>query len=281
MLINTEYDEMNDSTLKAFLKLVHMHTGITMTHAKKTLLQGRIRPRIKELRLDDYTSYLDLIKNDKSEIQEFINLVTTHETSFFRTQRVWDYFYKDFLPAWIEDNPNKTLRVWSGASSSGEEVYTIGILCEEFRSLNAKFNYQILGTDISTDVIEFAIQGDYSGRSIENFKISNRPYFEKYMSANEEKYSIASSVKSKIQFVSHNLYDGPPENNNYDIVFLRNVLIYFEKNDQKKVVANVEKALLDQGILIVGESESLNGLSVSLDFVSPLIYKKRRIIHDS
>ena len=280
MLIISDRDEMDDSTLRKFLELVHLHAGITMTHAKKTLLQGRIRPRIKKLGLESYSSYLDLMKTDKNEIQEFINLVTTHETSFFRTQRVWDYFNNDFLPKWIDDNPDKVLRIWSAASSTGEEVYTIGICCEEFRSQNAKFNYQILGTDISTTVIAQAIQGEYAGRSIENFKMNNKLLFEKYMNVKEDKYCVTNSVKSKIRFAPHNLYHRLPAPNDFDIVFLRNVLIYFEKSDQEKVVANIDKALSAPGVLVIGESESLNGLSTSLDFVSPLIYKKSGITSD-
>lgn len=280
MQIISDRDEMDDSTLRKFLELVHLHTGITMTHAKKTLLQGRIRPRIKKLGLGSYTSYLDLIKNDKNEIQEFINLVTTHETSFFRTQRVWDYFNNDFLPKWSEENPDKVLRIWSAASSTGEEVYTIGICCEEFRSQNAKFNYQILGTDISTTVIAQAILGEYGGRSIENFKTNNKSLFEKYMNIKEDRYCVTSSVKSKVRFASHNLYNRLPAPNEFDIVFLRNVLIYFDKTDQEKVISNIEKTLCRQGVLVIGESESLNGLSTSLDFFSPLIYKKSEITND-
>ena len=268
----SDLSDMDNQTLEKFIKLVYVQTGITMTFAKKALLQGRIRPRINKLGLSDYNNYFDLLRNNKIEMQEFINLVTTHETSFFRTLRVWDYFYKDFIPNWIINNPDKILKIWSAASSTGEEVYTIGICCEEIRSLNSNFNYSILGSDISSGVVKTAIKGEYSGRSIENFKNKYSSLFEKYMEPFEGKFKVSSKVKSKIRFETHNLFHKHSSSNGFDIIFLRNVLIYFDQIDQVNVISNLDKALVNKGILIIGESESLSGLSTKFDFVAPLIY---------
>ncbi|MDO9181300.1 MAG: protein-glutamate O-methyltransferase CheR [Bacteriovorax sp.] len=269
-----DLEEMDQSSLEKVLVLVHKYTGITMSVGKKTLIQGRLRPRIRKLGLSSYEQYLDYLNSHKNEAQEFVNLVTTNETSFFRTQRVWDYFTKDFLPSWTAKNPKKTLKIWSGAASSGEEIYTIGICCEEHRLRNIGFNYQIMGTDISSEVLVTAELGEYSGRSIENFKTSNRILFEKYMEPIKEVYRIRADVKSKIKFAIHNLFQIPVEQKNCDIIFLRNVLIYFDVKDQEKVLLNISKGLMNDGILIIGESESLNSLKTPFKYKLPLIYEK-------
>ncbi|MDD4974149.1 MAG: protein-glutamate O-methyltransferase CheR [Bacteriovorax sp.] len=266
--------EMDQSSLEKVLVLVHKFTGITMGVGKKTLIQGRLRPRIRKLGLSSYEQYLDYLNTHKNEIQEFVNLVTTNETSFFRTQRVWDYFTKNFLPDWAAANPKKTLKIWSGAASSGEEIYTIGICCEEHRSKNIGFNYQITGTDISSEVLTTADIGEYSGRSIENFKTTKRLLFDKYMDPVETAFRVRADIRLKIKFGIHNLFQIPLERKSYDIIFLRNVLIYFEANDQQKVLLNISKDLVTNGILIIGESESLNSLNTPFKYKLPLVYEK-------
>ncbi len=267
-------DELDKSSLEKILVLVHRYTGIKMGEAKKTMLQGRLRPRIRELGLDSYEHYLEYLNANKKEVQEFINLVTTNETSFFRTQRVWEFFTKEFLPRWTKENPKKTLRIWSGASSSGEEIYTIAICCEEHLLRNEGFNYQIIGTDISSDVLDVATSGKYSGRSIENFKSSNRILFDKYLMPNDGEFKFRDDLRLKINFKNHNLFNPPFQKSHFDIVFLRNVLIYFEVKDQEIVLKNVGESLVNDGLLIIGESESLSSLKTPFVFNNPLIYKK-------
>ncbi len=269
-----ELVELEGPSLEKILSLVHKLTGISMGANKKTLIQGRLRPRIRKLGLDSYDKYLDFLNSNKEEVQEFINLITTNETSFFRTQRVWDFFNNQFLPEWFAENPKKTLKIWSGASSTGEEVYTIGICCEEFRLKNPSFNYQIYGSDISSEVVAIANKAEYSGRSIEVFKTTLRPLFDKYMQSSNEVFKVSMEIKSRIRFGLHNLFFLPKERNYYDIVFLRNVLIYFEPEDIEKVLANISVGLIANGILVIGESESLSSLKTSFKYKVPLVYEK-------
>jgi len=268
-----EEDEMDESTLEKFIKLVHLHTGITMSFSKKSLLQGRIRPRLKKLGLT-YQGYLDFLAENKNEKQEFINIVTTHETSFFRTTRIWEYFCNEFLPRWFAENQSRPLKIWSAAASTGEESYTIAICCEEFREKNPGFDYQIFATDISTDVIATARNGVYSGRSIENFK-SNVLLFKKYMLQADEGFKIKNNIQPKVKFGTHNLYHLSKEND-FDIVFIRNVLIYFKPTDQEIVLANIRQAMRNESVLVLGESESLNALKTSFEYIVPLVYSAKR-----
>lgn len=268
-----ELEEMNQPALEKAIKLVHRLTGISMGNNKKTLIQGRLRPRIRALSLNSYDQYFDLLNNNEKEIQIFINLITTNETSFFRTQRVWDYFQQNFLTDWSAQNYQKPLRIWSGASSSGEEIYTIAICCEEHLLKNPGFSYMITGTDISTAALEQANAGIYNGRSIETFKTNNRSLFDKYLEASSENFKVKEFLKTKIKFKPHNLF--LPPNDTFDLVFLRNVLIYFDQPDQEKVLAHIGNSLTQNGTLIIGESESLNSLKTPFEFFAPLIYKNK------
>lgn len=266
--------ELDQKSLDKLIVLVHKFTGITMNNGKKALLQGRLRPRIKKLKLNSFENYMNYLLGSKEEIQEFINLITTNETQFFRTPRIWDYFTQQFLPEWAKKNPGKTLRIWSGASSSGEEIYTIAICCEDFKNKQKNFSYQILGTDISTHVLKEAEAAVYGGRSIENFKLNRPQLFEKYMNSESEVFKVSPLITSRVKFKTHNLFSAPKEKNYYDLVFLRNVLIYFSASDQEIVLRNIAEGLLDDGTLIIGESESLNSLNVPFSYQQPLIYHK-------
>jgi chemotaxis protein methyltransferase CheR len=266
--------EIDDAVLEKLLVIVHKLTGITMSVNKKNLIKGRLRPRMRELKLDSYESYLRYLEKTPNEVQAFINLITTNETSFFRTKRVWDFFESEFLPHWHSENPKKTLLFWSAAASSGEESYSAGICCEEFRLKNPNFNYQIYGSDISTEVLAKAEKGEYAGRSIASFKEDKLALFDKYLQLNGDVYRIRDQLRAKIRFFQHNLFKVHPQANHFDIVFIRNVLIYFGQTDQEQVLANIYPALTAKGVLVIGESESLSSLKTEYKYKSPLIYEK-------
>lgn len=269
-----EIDNLTDRELDEVIGLVHRYTGITMNSSKRSLLQGRIRPRLREIGLKSYKEYLDFLKENSSEKEFFIDLCTTNETYFFRTQRVWDYFEHDFLKKWYEKNPHQKLKIWSGASSSGEEVYTIGILCEKFKKTHPHFQYEITGSDISNEILAKAQMGIYQGRSIEAFRKNHPALFNEMMKSEDQvNYQVLPSIRANINLKKHNLFNAPIAIGNFDIVFLRNVLIYFKGHDQEIVLKNIYQSLKSEGILILGESESLTGLTTHFKYVTPLVYK--------
>ncbi len=273
MSIETIVD-MDENTLNLAIGMIYKHTGIRMNSAKKTLIQSRLRPRMRTQGILEYKKYLESVEFNKDELQEFINAVTTNETYFFRTQRVWDYFQNDFLINYFKQNPSKTLRIWSAAASTGEEAHTIGICCEEFKNKNPTFSYQIIGTDISTEVLAVGTAGLYEGRSIDKFSKEQPAIYKKYVEAKGTQFKVIDLVRNKIKFQQHNLFVAPPKDFLFDIVFLRNVLIYFDAPDQEKVIYQINKAMQAGGKLIIGESESINGLKTNLKYVAPLIYEK-------
>src|SRR5690606_37358350 len=129
----TLVDSFDQSTFEKYLSLIHETTGITMAIHKKAMVEGRIRPRLRQLGIKSYLEYFNFLFKSKTEMQVFVDIITTNETSFFRTQRVWDYFQKDFLFDWTKDSTSP-LKIWSAASSTGEEVYSIAMSCEEHKT---------------------------------------------------------------------------------------------------------------------------------------------------
>lgn len=267
-------EEMSHEILLKVIDKVHKLTGITISEQKKTMLQSRLKKRMKLLSIATFEEYMNWLDRDKNEVQEFINVVTTNETSFFRTPRIWDYFQNEFLPEWYTKNPKGVLRLWSAAASSGEEAYSLAICCTEFKRKSPGFDFKILATDISTEVLNEAQKGVYNTRSVEFLRKSRPQLFEHYFTNGEEEtFLITKDLKSKVQFTTHNLFTVKKEQ--FDIVFLRNVLIYFVAEDQEIVLKNVGKSLGANGALIIGESESLNRLDTPYEFKQACIYTKK------
>ncbi|GAB3626778.1 chemotaxis protein [Pandoraea terrae] len=272
--------EVDQGTQNALLGLVHRHTGISMTAKKWTLLQGRLRPRLRALALRNYRDYLALLENTPDEVRNFINLVTTNETSFFRTPRVWDYFAQHYLPRWFDAHRGAVFHLWSAAASSGEEAYSAAMLCEEFRARHPSFQYQIHATDISSQVLASAMTGQFHGRSIDGLKAARPAMLAKYFRASAGGYAVIPALRTHIMFSEHNLYRPLAAREAFDLALLRNVLIYFETADQECVIENVRQSLAPDGMLIVGESESLSRLKTGFAFEQPLIYRNHGAPHD-
>ncbi len=263
------------------LKMIYLLTGITISINKKSMVKGRLHKRAKEIKMTSYEEYLQLVKKDLKEKAVFIDLVTTNETYFFRTPRIWNYIFDIYLPQWIVENSGRSFLVWSAAAASGEEVYSLGILLQAFKEKNPRFKFQILGTDISSQMINLCQGGVYKGRSIENFKITKKEWFKKYMQKQAGgKYQVIPEIRSQIKFQTHNLFKLAVNTNHFDLVLLRNVLIYFTKADQEKVLSLIEPSLKDSGVLIIGESESLSNIKTGYVSIQPLVYKKENIFSE-
>ncbi len=268
-------DMFSDECFRDSLKLIHALTGITIAPNRKSMVHGRLRKRAVALKLDSYETYLDLVKSDNNEKVVFIDIVTTNETYFFRTPRIWAYLQEVFLPDWISKNPDRKFSAWSAAASSGDEGHSLGILLQAMKDKNPKFSYEILGTDISQEMVRTCQTGVYKGRSIGSFKTTRPEWFHKYMkSQGSDEFQVTPEIKSRLKFQQHNLFKPLVSTQKFDLVLLRNVLIYFTDVDQEKVLKLIEPRLSDTGILIIGESESLTNIQTGYSNIQPLIYKK-------
>jgi len=266
--------ELSDECFGEFLEVIHRLTGITIAQNRKSMVQGRIGRRTRVLGLAGYEDYLNLVRTSKEEEPRFIDLITTNETQFFRTPRIWEYLERVFMPQWFSANPGKTFHCWSAAASSGEEAHSLGILCYRFLSTHAGFDFSITGTDISEEMIHRCEEGIYHGRSIESFSATKPTDFSLYMEVAGGGYRVIQDIRRKIQFKQHNLFNRFNPASRFDLILLRNVLIYFTGKDQEKVLENLAPLLSDTGILIIGESESLAYIKTSFESIEPLIYRK-------
>jgi chemotaxis protein methyltransferase CheR len=275
-----EIDSETDlATRNALFEQVRRHTGIAMNERKWPLLAGRLRRRLHALALPDYRDYLRVLEDRPDEVLDFIDLVTTNETSFFRTPRIWDYFSQQFLPQWSKANPGGTLRLWSAAASSGEEAYSAAMLCEEFRRQHPAFQYRILATDIGGGILRKAALGHYQGRSIETFRVACPDLFGKYFRPEQDGFSVDATLRAHITFRKHNLHEVPRDIGPIEFALLRNVLIYFDAPGQLRVLENVRRAMTAGGTLVIGESESLSRFETGFMFEQPLIYRNRGGAH--
>jgi len=266
-------------TIPQFNKLgqfIHSNYGIQMPESKKILLEGRLQKRIKANKLENFTEYISFLFSDEGRARElpfFIDAVSTNKTDFYREPHHFDFLRKDFLPDFSQNN--RHLKIWSAAASSGEEPYTIAIEMREFIEKNLGFSYEILGTDISTDILRKASKGVYDEKRIEVIPLNlKRKYFLKSKDREKKTVKVAPILQKHIRYRSINLTI-PLVNipNDFDLIFCRNVLIYFNRAMQEKVINALCAKLKPGGYLFLGHSESITGIIAPVTQVAPTIYK--------
>jgi chemotaxis protein methyltransferase CheR len=267
------YVVLGEKCFSDFIKLIHDLTGITIANNRTSMIEGRLRKRVTALNLGSYEDYLLLVLENKKEQAHFIDLVTTNETYFFRTPRIWEYIQNKLLPNWFSNHPKQVFMAWSAAASTGAEAHSLGVICQEFKEKNPFFTYQIIGTDISQEMVQLCQKGEYSGKSIQIFQTSRPELFNKYMRATRnEGYQAIPEIRSRIRFQPHNLFRPLQTKDRFDLVLIRNVLIYFKGADQENVLSLIAPKLTEDGLLIIGESESLSHINTSFKHIEPLVY---------
>lgn len=275
---------LTDEEFASFAKLIYQECGIFLKDSKITLLSNRLRKRLTALNLktfQEYYNYIQTLKDKTKEIEELIDVVSTNETYFFRNERHFDALMQKSFPDIAAKKKEKTLTIWSAGCSTGEEPYTIAICLLESKHLFPGWKLQILATDIAYSVLDFAKEGRYSGRRIEKVPPA---LLKKYFTQDEqhpEVYAVNDDVKSLVKFSAINLFkDAFPQN--VDIIFCRNVMIYFDREHQKTLVANFYKSVSKPyGYFYIGHSETLHAISEDFLYVklldSPVYVPKERI----
>lgn len=254
--------------------IIHSETGITISDNRKRMLYSRLQSRLRATGTPTFRKYIEKIRNDDKEMQEFKNRVTTNETYFYRTPRIWSHFRTETIPKFLELQPQRPMNVWSAAASTGEEAHTAGVVLESVRQTHTKFDYSVLGTDISTRVIGIAKHGLYKGRPLARFRNEEPELFLKFMTGTDsDGYCVTQSIRQRISFRPHNLTERLSSGGPFDVVFLRNVLIYFVSEDQERILANIYEQMRPNGTLFIGESETLSNLKCKFEQISPLVYK--------
>jgi len=252
--------QISDETFRQIRDFIYEKSGIFVPDNKKYLLENRLHRRLAEKNLKSYEDYLYLIKyaGDREEMRKLFDVVTTNETFFFREPQQFEVLTKNIIPGLIGKGARR-LRIWSAACSTGEEPYTIAMLLKEHRETSL-LPSEIISTDLSASVIEAAKKGIYT-----NYAVRNMPpqYLKKYFDSSNGVYRLNDTIKAMVRFSQLNLVDEKSMKSmrNFDIVFCRNVLIYFDDRAKKKAVSLIYDAMKPGGYLFIGTSESLHNVT--------------------
>jgi chemotaxis protein methyltransferase CheR len=266
---------MSSALFENIRKHIYEDCGIYFQDNKKYFLESRFQRRMKFLNIGSYEEYYNLLRsgtNGRSEKKYFYEAITINETFFFRNQPQLDALASQILPEIIQKKTavgKNKIRIWSAASSSGEEAYSISMIFNDLiKPRYPNIDLEIMGTDINSTVVETANAGIYKEYSIRN----TPPYYlKKYFEPNNaDSYKIIPEIKKRASFKVMNLYDDNSMKQmfNFDVIFCSNVLIYFDQASKIKVVNNLYNALNKDGYLFIGYSETLHGISKAFKLIS-------------
>ncbi|MGE5363029.1 MAG: CheR family methyltransferase [Bacteroidota bacterium] len=265
---------LSDKTFDLWRKYIYEICGIYFQDNKKYLLESRLQKRISFLGLDSFDAYLDYVKYNparSTELRYLYEAITINETFFFRNQPQLDALVSSVIPELLKStskfNKNK-IRIWSAASSSGEEAYSVAMtLTDLIKPRFPQLDFEIVGTDINQAMVDTAKKGVYREYSVRN----TPPYYlKKYFKISGSTYEVDPAIRNMVSFKVLNLYDdiGMKGMLNFDIIYCANVLIYFDVKSKIKVVSHLYNSLYKGGYLFIGYSETLHGISKAFKLVS-------------
>ena len=258
--------------------MVGERTGIVLSDHKVDMVYGRLARRLRQLNLKSFKDYLERLKqDDDQELVEFTNALTTNLTAFFREPHHFEFLAKTGLPELAKHRPNKRLRIWSAGCSSGEEPYTIAITLHEALPLIRSWDVKVLATDLDSNVVARARAGMYDRERVNGIgKERLSRWFRQGRNGNEGRVKVSPELQQLITFKQLNLMHQWPMKGMFDVIFCRNVVIYFSKETQRELFNRYADILADDGYLIVGHSESLHKVTDRFQLLEKTIYRKLR-----
>lgn len=263
--------------LRAF---IYEQTGIYFRDNKRYLLESQVGRRMKTLGLSSFEQYIETVQNGSrhTELPALVNAVTINETFFFRHPKQYDAIAEGLLPKLIRTGPvRRRVRIWSAACSTGDEPYTLALLIKQrVQPYFPDTRFEILGTDINTDVLQTAREGCYGSYAVRNVP---PPYLRTYFTSHGDRYVLSPALREMVRFEHLNLTDrhAIQQYRNFDIILCANVLIYFDDETKQRVVSNLYNSLRPGGYFFVGTSETLHGVTRALQpvhFHDTIAYKK-------
>jgi len=271
--------KLTEQEFERAAKLVYDKSGIHLQPEKLGLLSNRLRRRLRALELNSFADYYRLISSEpggECELPHFISAVTTNETYFFRNDQLWQFFKGELIPHWQEAKAKtRSIRIWSAASSSGEEAYTAAISLRENIPQIDDWSVTIIASDISPRVLDHARAAIYNDYAISRM---GGPRVQAWFDRSDDGYHLKEVIRQMVNFQYHNLRDEFPDGR-FDLVFLRNVLMYFDLDMKKRVLDVVSKALVPGGHLIVGDVDPIGASiqlrrAMQLEYMRPGVYRK-------
>jgi len=269
-------DELSDRDFNRLAELIHSYSGIKMPSSKRTMLEGRLRRRLRAVAADTLDSYCRYLFDEdglQSELIHLMDAVTTNKTDFFREPIHFDFIRSTVLPAFTESG-RRDFKAWSAACSIGAEPYSLAMVLEENRRAHPRQDYSILCTDLSTEVLSQALAGKYPKAMIDPVDPDlRRRYLLRGRDAALGEVRISPSLRAKLRFARLNLMDEAyPVDRDMDVIFCRNILIYFDKATQGQVLGRLCGHLRPGGYLFIGHSETIVGLNLPVTQVANTVF---------
>ncbi len=268
---------MKDREFTRFAEFIHRECGIKLPLSKKTMVEARLQKRLRVLEMKGFTDYCAFVFSPEgleSELVHLIDVITTNTTEFYREPRHFDILNAVVLPEWFAANRGRgRLRVWSAGCSTGEEPYTLAMVLSEFALKNDGFGFEIMATDISTNVLQRAFKAVYPEDKIEGMSMDlKKKYILRSKDRKKQLVRIAPELRRMVTFKRLNFMDNFSFRNKMDIIFSRNVLIYFDRPTQEGLLRKFCANLRRGGHVFIGHSESLTGMDLPLRQIAPTVY---------
>ncbi len=272
--------ELSDKEFEKFGSMIYKLSGIKMPVSKKIMVQARLKKRLRALDMNSFSQYIEYVFSKKGfevEIIHLLDVISTNKTDFFRESTHFSFLAESVLPQHVDTNGVSTFKVWSAGCSSGEEVYTLAMVFSEFALKQPNFDYSIFGSDLSTTILTMASNGVYSENKLKPSVSDSlvRKYFMKSKDPAQKTFRVVPELRQKTRFARVNFMDDSylvPEK--FDAIFCRNVLIYFDRNTQERVVQKLCNYLKPGGYFFHGHSESLIGMDLPLSNLKPTVFWK-------
>ncbi len=276
---------MTDREFSFLSGFIHNECGIKLPPAKKTMLESRLRKRLRHLGMVSFKDYCDYVFSEdgkKCELVPMVDVVTTNKTDFFREPAHFEYLYEYVLPEFgnsLESSgvgPGGELRVWSAGCSSGKEVYSLAMVLAEFARTGESFAFSILGTDISTKALEEARRAVYREEKAEPVPGPlKKRYLMRSRDSNRSLVRVVPALRETARFRRLNFFDNDYGiSESFHVIFCRNVMIYFNREDQEKIIRRLCGHLVPGGYLFTGHSETLHSMRLPLKLMAPSVYRK-------
>jgi len=273
---------LTDQDFERFSRLVYAQCGIKLPPHKRSMLEARLRKRLRALNLFTFEEYAELIfsqQESPAELVKLIDVVTTNKTDFFREPAHFDFLTQRALPyltGTFAAGLDAPLKVWSAGCSTGKEPYTLAMVLSEYRLSCPEFRFEILGTDISTEVLDKAVQGIYAAEKAVPIPAEfKKKYLLKSKDPNQSKVRVVPQLRNLVQFRRLNFMDDDfGLRDSFDVIFCRNVIIYFDRPTQEKLLAKLVDHLLPGRFIFLGHSETLLGLNLPLVQMAPSVYRR-------
>lgn len=268
--------KLTPAQFKRLGQFIHTNYGIQMPESKKVLLEGRLQKRLKANNLQNFTEYIEFLfskEGQVSELQFFVDAVSTNKTDFYREPHHFKFLREEYLPEFAKENTH--VKIWSAAASSGEELYTIAIELREFMEEHKGFSYEMLGTDISKEILQRAAKGVYEDKRVEIIPLHiKRKYFLKSKNRESKSVKVTRVLQQNLRLKTLNLMGSLSSvPGDFDLIFCRNVLIYFNRKVQERVINALCRKIKPGGYIFLGHSESITGITAPLTQIAPTIYK--------